>query len=286
MRPPRRGLPRYFGRTLPLCGWPTRSCPQNCVLSAAWRRNHRRGWFPASVADASPHAALCALPPLLRGTITTVPGSGKPPTRLWRDGGALWLDHEGLTESDLEWLTPVRRLTAWAVRFPPGLLAQLPNLELLELRGGSGTDLNHVRGCGNLRALVVNQVRGLTDVSAIASLPALQLLSLYGLPRLEQLPSAADQSTLTRAELGSMKGLNGLGPLLEAPNLRELLLIRAIRLIDTDPAAIRDHPTLERFDWFAEDVPIKTWVPVLDTVGKPKATPMLARDWLDSQDTG
>lgn len=221
-----------------------------------------------------------------RGTITDVPSSSRPPTRRWREGGALWLDHMTITEADVEWLGPVRRLTAWAVRFPPGLLAELPDLELLDLRGGSGTDVELVRGCESLRVLVVNQIRGVTDLSAIASLTGLQLLSLYGLPRVTHLPSAATLTALTRIELGSMKGLDGLGPVLQAPDLRELVLMRAVRLIDTDPVAIRDHPTLERFAWFAEDVPDKTWVPVRDTVGKPRVRPMHPEDWLDEYGTG
>lgn len=220
-----------------------------------------------------------------RGTITTMSGRREPLPPIWRDGGNLWLEHTTLAQADLEWLGPVRRLTAWAVQIPPGLLAQLPHLELLDLRGGSGAHIEHVRGCSNLRVLVVNQIRGVADVSAMASLPALQLLSLYGLPRVTQLPSAAHQPALMRVELGSMKGLDGLGPLLEAPNLRELLLVRAVRLGDADPTAIRDHPTLERFDWLAEDVPVKTWMPVRETVGKPRAKAMHPRDWLDQQGT-
>ncbi|QKE84565.1 hypothetical protein [Arthrobacter sp. NEB 688] len=214
-----------------------------------------------------------------------MPGRRELPVPIWRDGGSLWLEHTALTEADLEWLRPVRRLTAWAVQFPPGLLAQLPDLELLDLRGGSGAHIEQNRGCGALRVLVVNQIRGVTDVSAVASLPALQLLSLYGLPRVTQLPSVAHLPELARVELGSMKGLDGLAPLLEAPSLRELLLVRAVRLTDVDPTAIRDHPTLERFDWFAEDVPVKTWMPVRETVGKPTVKVMHVGDWLDQHGT-
>lgn len=78
-----------------------------------------------------------------------------------------------------------------------------------------------------------------------------------------------------------MKGLSGLGPLLEAPCLEELLLIRAVALSGADPEGIAAHPTIRAFEWFAEDVPVKTWVPVVDRVRRPKARPMKASDWFD-----
>jgi len=78
-----------------------------------------------------------------------------------------------------------------------------------------------------------------------------------------------------------MKGLSGLGPLLEAPRLEELLLMGPVALSSTDPEAIAAHPTIRAFEWFAEDVPDKTWIPVVDRVGRPKAQPREASDWFD-----
>lgn len=119
----------------------------------------------------------------------------------------------------------------------------------------------------------------LHDTSALGGQASLRLLSLYGLPEVRSLPSLAGLVHLKRLEIGSMKGLSGLGPLLDAPRLQELLLIREVALSSTDPAAIAAHPTIRAFEWFAEDVPDKTWVPVVDQVRRPKVKPMEASAW-------
>lgn len=197
----------------------------------------------------------------------------------WRSEHDVWIDHASLDPSDVEWLSGVRRLTLWAVKTPEGLLSSLPQLQWLDIRGGSGTSIDVVNGCSNLTYLAVNQIRGLHDLSALGGQTSLRLLSLYGLPQVRSLPSLAGLVHLKRLEIGSMKGLSGLGPLLEAPCLEELLLIKAVALSSTDPAAIAAHPTIRAFEWFAEDVPDKTWVPVVDRVGRPKAKPVEASDW-------
>lgn len=83
--------------------------------------------------------------------------------------------------------------TLWAVKIPDGLLASLPNLVFLDLRGGSGPSADVVAGCDRLRYLQLNQMRGLSDVSVLPTLSSLEFLSLYGLPKvtLGALASAA-----------------------------------------------------------------------------------------------
>jgi hypothetical protein len=82
----------------------------------------------------------------------------------WRSPHDVWIDHAPLVDRDVEWLHDVRRLTLWAVPLPDGLLGRLPNLELLDIRGGSGHDMDIVGGCTALRVLVVNQIRGMRDL--------------------------------------------------------------------------------------------------------------------------
>lgn len=201
----------------------------------------------------------------------------------WSSEDALRLDHAVLAESDREWLEPVRRLTLWAVKVPRGFFGNLPSLEWLDVRGGSGESADFVDGCVHLRYLAINQIRGLRELTAIRDLANLELLSLYGLPQVRSLPSLAPLQRLRRVEVGSMKGIEELGPLLDAPRLEELILARAVSLAPSDPARIAEHPTLCAFDWFAEDVPDKTWVPVVERVGKPKARAMYPEDWFDAR---
>ena len=76
------------------------------------------------------------------------------PQGTWQDrgNGELWLDHLTLRPQDLEQLQVIRWLTAWNVKFPEGFLAQLPDLEWLDIRGGSRSDLSLVTGCTNYEA--------------------------------------------------------------------------------------------------------------------------------------
>ena len=204
-------------------------------------------------------------------------------TAQWLSADTVRLDHAVLSDSDAEWLAGVRRLTAWAVKTPPEFFGSLPSLEWLDVRGGSGESAGFVDGCVGLRYLSINQVRGLRDVTSIADLKNLEMLSLYGLPQVRSFPSLRHLERLRRIEAGSLKGIEELGPLLEAPGIEELVLVRAVALSPADPDRIADHPTIRFLDWFAEDVPDKTWMPVVDRVAKPKATAMLPEKWFENR---
>lgn len=214
---------------------------------------------------------------------TILAGMAKmPPAReavRWRSEDHAWLDHAVIVDDDLDWLAKARRLTMWAVEVPEGWLARHPNLEWLDIRGGSGKSADFLRGCKDLRYLCLNQIRGVSDLSAIADLHSLELLSLYGLPQVTELPNLQALHRLIRLELGSMKGLSGIAPLLAAPALEELQLQRAVTLGPDDPDHIRDHPSLREFGWFAEDVPLKVWQPLLAHVAKPPARTMHPEEW-------
>lgn len=42
---------------------------------------------------------------------------------------------------------------------------------------------------------------------------------------------------------------------------------------------IAGHQSIKRFTWFGEDVPDKTWVPVVELVGKPPVEIIRIEDW-------
>lgn len=190
----------------------------------------------------------------------------------WRAQDALWLDHSNLSTLDVEWLEPIRRLTVWAVKMPAGLLASLPNLESLDFRGGSGTDAAFVEGCAGLRSLSINQVRGLSDLSHLTSLTHLRALDLFGLPQVTHFPSLEPLGELSTASIGSMRGLTGISGLLAAPSLTDLRLLKRVGVSLADARAIRDKTSIERFEWMAEDVPKKVWLPFVElaTGGRPQ----------------
>ncbi len=190
----------------------------------------------------------------------------------WRSDTDVWLDHVTLTDADLGWLGAATSVTAWAVRTPVDFWARLPLLERLDVRGGTASTVDFVRNCMTLRWLQINQVRGVEDLDALVTLDCLEFLSLYGLPRVAEIPSLSRLARLRFAQVGSMKGLLGVGGLLDAPHLEQLTLIRAVGLDPGDGERIAAHPSIGAFDWFSEDVPLKTWVPVVERVAKPKPT--------------
>jgi hypothetical protein len=186
----------------------------------------------------------------------------------WRSEDDVWLDHAVLSHEDIEWLSGARRATLWAVKTPPGMLALLPNLEFLDYRGGSGTGAEFVVGCRGLRTLIINQVRGLRDLSQVSTLDSLKCLELFGLPQVESLPSLASLLVLMEVRLGSMKGLQDLSPLFDAPALESLTFLKSVSATLADARGIRDSPTIKKFEWLAEDVPAKVWVPFVEMAGK------------------
>lgn len=201
----------------------------------------------------------------------------------WRSADRLFLETARVGLGDVEWMVPVRSLTLLNVAVDNETLAALPNLEFLDIRGGSGEDLERIRDLQTLRCLVINQVRGVTDVSAVGSLPALQYLELYGLPRVTELPSLGSLSALTRVDIGSMKGLESIAGIIEAPGLRELLFVRRLGFTESDLARLLEHPTLEAFGWLWEDVPDRVAVPVVERFAHlRRLRPMLAEDWFNS----
>ena len=66
--------------------------------------------------------------------------------------------------------------------------------------------------------------------------------------------------------------------------LRELQLSKTVSLTVNDIALIRQHPTLAMFGWNGEDIPVKTWLPVVEQVGLPRPRSMFPREWLAAND--
>ena len=191
------------------------------------------------------------------------------------------LDHVELIDDDIEWLATTERLTLWNVKVPARLLPRLEKLWWLDIRGGSATDLAVAKGADKLQYLAVNQVRGMCDLSLISEMTHVRYIDLYGLPKVTQVPSCSGLTQLEHARLGQMRGLLSLHGLLQAPRLTELELIRKIALNAADIDEIINHPTIAEFGWFAEDVPNKVWLPVLEKIGLPTVQHRRPEEWFE-----
>jgi hypothetical protein len=196
-----------------------------------------------------------------------------------RSNRVRWLDHVELVNEDIEWLSRTERLTLWNVKVPAGLLARIDTLWWLDIRGGSGVDLAAAHGASKLKYLAVNQVRGMCDLSIMSEMVTLRYLDLYGLPKLTELPSCAQLVNLEHARIGQLRGLASLHGLLQAPKLRELEFVRKITLSEDDVNGIVNHPAIGAFSWFAEDVPVKIWAPVIEKIALPAIPVRSAKEW-------
>jgi len=193
-----------------------------------------------------------------------------------------WMDHAIVRPGDFEWLADVQRLTLWNVKVPPVFFARLPKLRWLDIRGGSGSDLELLRGSENLEFLSLNQIRGLSDLSLLSEFRQLRLLDLYGLSQLVDIPSLASLVNLERAQLGQLRNLRDLGSVLDAPHLRELYLLRKIGVSARDVERINAHPSLRAFTWMSEDVPLRVSEPVVDRIALPRAPSLHPEEWFDA----
>ncbi|HMR10238.1 MAG TPA: hypothetical protein PKA88_30890 [Polyangiaceae bacterium] len=200
-----------------------------------------------------------------------------------RGCGEFWIEHAKITADDLEWLASAERLTLWNVQVPDGFLSKLDKLWWLDLRGGSAANLTAAEGCKKLRYLCVNQVRGMHDLSLVTSFKALQHLSLYGLAKVQAVPSLRGLKELLRLEVGQMRTLEALGGLLDAPKLEELLIHNLVGITDKDVKRINSHRSLRVFDWIALDVPVELSAPVVKAVKLERAKSMHAIEWFESR---
>lgn len=189
-----------------------------------------------------------------------------------RGGGRFWLDHATLDDEAVTRLNDARSLTMWNVKVPADFYHRVPVLEALDIRGGSAPDLEPVRDATQLRSLAVNQVRRVTDLTWLTGLQELESLSLYGLSRIEVLPSFAASRRLRSVELGQMRRLHDIRGIAQAPALEELRFVRKLAVTAAGMEAFVGHRSLKRFGWFSEDVPLSQARAVLDALPLPRPT--------------
>jgi hypothetical protein len=201
-----------------------------------------------------------------------------------QDAGGVFIEHTTIVDDDIEWLAEVERLTLWNVKVPEDFLPRLSRLWWIDWRGGGKSqNVEQLQDCPGLRYVSLNQIRGLSDLSLVSRLTTVEMLQIYGLSAVQGLPSFAGLSSLRRLELGQLKRIEAIRPALDAPLLEELLLIRAMNVTPEDIVGIQSHATLRLFDWFAEGVPDRTWVPVRQAITLPRARFMHPDEWFDAR---
>lgn len=203
----------------------------------------------------------------------------------WRSAVDLWIDHSSISSDEVVDLETVEKLTLWNVTYPIDLFSRMPRLWWLDIRGGTAKNFHSLATARNLRYLCINQVRGLKDLSEISGLKQLELLSLYGLSKVAELPDLTRLPCLRRVEIGQMKGLENLDPVWDGRQIREIHLLKDVPVGDRDIERINAMPNLEGFVWSAVDVPARRFMPISEGVRAPEARILHAHEWFEQKGT-
>ncbi len=144
-------------------------------------------------------------------------------------------------------LVNLESLALCSVTLPDlSILRPLVRLLSFVLALGGTRNVTLLPEIGRLRYLEIWLVRGLSDLSAIAEIRTLQYLFLQALKRVTVLPSLGRLHLLRRVHIETMKGLNDLQPIADAPNLEDLLVIDMRHLTADALRPFVGHPQLKR----------------------------------------
>ncbi len=123
-------------------------------------------------------------------------------------------------------LSHLEDLTLRSITLPDlSILLPLKHLRSLDIKLGGTTHLDHLPRIGKLQYLELWMIRGLIDLTPIASIRTLRCLFLQALKQVTELPSLELLQQLRRIHLQTMKGLKDLRAVASAPALEELLVI-------------------------------------------------------------
>jgi hypothetical protein len=143
----------------------------------------------------------------------------------------------------------LRVLSLWRLPVDESLSdVALPDLRSLALTLGSVKNLSWLKQFPRLQYLAIRRVRGVSDLTAIGDLPALEWLWLDELKDVETLPDLSHAGQLCRVDLTDLRNMrepHALDGLSRAPALTEVSLV-ASRLPVGAFAGLAEHPRLQR----------------------------------------
>jgi hypothetical protein len=172
-----------------------------------------------------------------------------------------------LSLSVLERFSELKQLSLDGHTKDVSVLAQLTRLEVLVLRSVTLRDLSIVMGLQllwslditlggtknlallprieSLKHLRLRRVRGLEDLTPIASTTSLQFLYLQDLPRVRTIPPLDSLINLRRVYVETLKGLTDVCAFAEAPALEEFAAVAVRHLEPENFRCFLGHPSLK-----------------------------------------
>lgn len=158
----------------------------------------------------------------------------------------LWIYGHAKGFETLASLTALRSLWMHSVTVPTlRPLAELPALEALMISLGGTTEIGELANVKRLSYLDLAWIRGMRDVSVLGRIPRLRDLRLSKMQHVTELPSFRDSAELRYVELEQMHAVHDLGPIAEAPGLRQVAVYGCRGLEPEAFAPFVGHPALE-----------------------------------------
>jgi len=163
----------------------------------------------------------------------------------FRNLRTLHLEGQRKDISVLAELETLEDLTLRSITLPDlSLLTGLKRLWSLDIKLGGTRNLALLPRLESLKYLELWGVRGLTDVTPIASTASLQFLFLQDLSRVQAVPPLDSMINLRRVWIETLNGLTDVCPIARAPALEEFSAVSMRHLKPQNFRCFLDHPTL------------------------------------------
>jgi hypothetical protein len=133
-----------------------------------------------------------------------------------------------VTTPDLEYLRPLDRIRS------------------LDLKLGGIRQFNGIEGKASIKYFEIWQIRQLTDISVVSTLPGLQNLFLQSLAQVLAVPPLRESHALRRVSFMNLKGLHDFTELEWAPTLEEFALIEGMRQQPDQLIPVLRNPNVKR----------------------------------------
>ncbi len=125
-------------------------------------------------------------------------------------------------------------------------LARLPKLWSLDIKLGGIRGFAGIEGKATIKYLELWQVRGLSDIGVVGTLPGLQNLFLQSLRNVAGFPGLKDSNALRRVVVQNLKGLGDFAALEAAPALEEFILLEGMKQTPDQLLPVLSNPRVRR----------------------------------------
>jgi hypothetical protein len=159
----------------------------------------------------------------------------------------LYLEGQSKDIAVLSELPDLEDVTLRSITTPDlGYLAHLPKLWSLDIKLGGIRNFAAIESKPSIKYLELWQVRDLSDVRVVGTLPGLQSLFLQSLPHVRSFPQLKNAAALRRVHIQNLKGLHDFTPFATAPALEEFVLVQGNTQAPEELMPVLANPSVRR----------------------------------------